>query len=84
MSEEPKLTVYSAPWCVYCHALKEYLKGKKVPFKDIDVSADQEAAKELVEKTGMSAVPVSEIGGEYIVGFDREKIDSALREHKLV
>lgn len=84
MSESSKVIVYSTPWCVYCHALKEYLKGKKVPFKDVDVSTDQEAAKALVEKTGMNAVPISEIGGEYIVGFDRERIDSALREHKLI
>jgi glutaredoxin 3 len=84
MSDVPQVTVYSAPWCVYCHAVKEYLRGKKVKFKDVDVSKDQEAAHRLVMKTGISAVPVIEIGEEAIVGFDREKIDSALREHKLV
>jgi len=77
------VTVYSAPWCVYCHAVKEYLSGKKVKFEEIDVSKDREAAHKLVMKTGMSAVPVTVIGEEAIIGFDREKIDSALREHKL-
>lgn len=78
------VTVYSTPWCVFCHAVKEYLTGKKVKFDEVDVSQDREAAHRLVMKTGMSAVPVVEIGEEAIIGFDREKIDLALREHKLV
>lgn len=84
MSETVPVSVYTAPWCAYCHAAREYLTVKKVKFKEIDVSIDQEAAHRLVMKTGMSAVPVIEIGEETIIGFDREKIDGALREHKLV
>jgi glutaredoxin-like YruB-family protein len=78
------VTVYTAPWCVYCHMAKEYLSGKKVAFKEIDVGADREAAAALVNKTGQMGVPVIEIGDDTILGFDRERIDAALRDHKLV
>jgi glutaredoxin 3 len=63
---------------------KEYLNGLKVPFKEIDVEQDHEAAKEIVEKTGQAGIPVIEIGKETIIGFDRTKIDSALRANKLI
>lgn len=76
--------VYSASWCAFCHAVKQYLTNIKVPYREIEVDKDQQAAQELVSKTGMSAVPVVQIGSEIIVGFDRERIDSALRANKLV
>ena len=79
----PQVTVYTAPWCVYCHMAKEYLKGKKVEFNEIDVGADRDTAQALVNKTGQMGVPVLEIGDATILGFDRERIDQALRENKL-
>ena len=78
-----QVTIYSTPWCVYCHMAKEYLKSKKVAFREIDVQADQEAARALVNKTGQMGVPVLEIGNEVILGFDRLRIDLALRENRL-
>lgn len=85
MANQPgQVIIYSTPWCVYCHMAKEYLKGKKVTFSEIDVGADQDAARALVAKTGQMGVPVIEIGNETILGFDRLRIDLALREHKLV
>lgn len=79
-----KVIIYSTPWCVFCHMAREYFKGKKVEFTDIDVAADQDAAREMVAKTGQMGVPVIEIGDETIIGFDRNRIDSALRTNKLV
>ena len=79
-----QVTVYSAPWCAFCHMAKEYLKGKKVDFKEIDVGADPAAARALVERTGQMGVPVIQIGDETIIGFDRQRIDLALRDNKLV
>jgi len=84
MDTTATVTVYSAPWCVFCHMAKEYLKSKGVAFKEIDVGADQAAAQALVERTGQMGVPVIEIGDESILGFDRARIDGALRDHKLV
>ena len=63
---------------------KEYLKGKGVTFQEVDIDQDQEAARTLMEKTGTAGVPVIEIGEEVILGFDRQRIDGALRDKKLV
>ena len=75
---KPKVTVYSTPTCVYCVTLKKFLEEKGVEYKEIDVSADDAAAKEMVEKSGQMGVPVVDIDGEVIVGFDRDKISSKL------
>ena len=75
---EKKVTIYSTPTCPYCKQLKSYLSEKGVTFEDIDVAADQEKAKEMVEKSGQMGVPVTDIGGEIIIGFDKEKVDAAL------
>ncbi|MFH0817111.1 MAG: glutaredoxin domain-containing protein [Candidatus Micrarchaeota archaeon] len=71
--------VYSTPTCPYCHMAKSYLKENNVIFSDIDVAADQKAAKEMVEKTGQMGVPVIEVDGKFIVGFDKEALKKELR-----
>ncbi len=72
------IKVYSTPTCGYCTMLKDFLNSKNVEFEEIDVASDQEAAKEMVEKTGQMGVPVSVIEKdgkeEIIVGFDQAKI----------
>lgn len=78
------VTVYTTSWCVYCKAVKEYLKGKKVAFNEVDVEHDQAAARALVEKTSQTGVPIIEIGNETILGFNRPAIDGALRDNKLI
>ena len=70
--------VYSTPTCAYCHALKEFLKEHQIEFEDIDVSQDQQAAEELVQKTDQYGVPVVDIDGQIIIGFDQKKIRQAL------
>lgn len=70
--------VYSTQTCPYCHMVKDYLKEKGVEFEDIDVSQDQEKAKEMTSKSGQSGVPVLDIDGKIIVGFNRDAIDKAL------
>ena len=57
---------------------KEFLKENNVKFENINVSDDQDAAEEMIEKSGQMGVPVIEVGGEIIVGFDKEKIKEAL------
>ena len=73
-----KVKVYSTPVCPWCHKVKEFLQEKKVQFEDFDVSANQGAAKEMFEKTGQMGVPVIEINGETIVGFDKNKLKKSL------
>jgi glutaredoxin-like YruB-family protein len=73
-----QVTVYSTATCPYCIRVKQFLRDNKIAYKDIDVSSDQQAADEMVKKSGQMGVPVLDIEGEIIVGFDREKITKAL------
>lgn len=70
--------VYSTPTCPYCIRAKQFLKDNNIAFLDVDVSTDQPAAEEMIKKSGQMGVPVIDIGGEIIVGFDKEKIKQAL------
>ncbi len=70
----PIVKVYSTPTCPYCEILKEFLRDKGVDFESIDVSQNQEAQDYILQKTGKMAVPITEIDGEIVVGFDRPKI----------
>jgi glutaredoxin len=58
---------------------KEFLKEKKIPFEDVNVQEDQKAAKEMIEKSGQVGVPVIEIDGQMVIGFDVNKIKELLR-----
>lgn len=73
------IIVYSTPACPYCHQLKDFLKSQSLEFKEIDVSQDQAAAQKMVEQTGQMGVPVTEIDGEFIVGFNIEKLTKKLK-----
>ena len=73
-----KVKVYSTPTCPYCKMVEEFLNEKGVEFEEVDVAADQEAAKEMVEKSGQMGVPQIEINGKIIVGFNKEAIEAEL------
>ncbi len=72
------IKVYSTPSCPWCTVAKKYLASKNVPFEEVDVSKSREAAMEMVKKSGQRGVPVIEINGNIIVGFDQTKIDSLI------
>lgn len=74
-----QVKVYSTPTCPYCIRTKQFLKDNNVVFQDIDVSSDQEAAEEMIRKSGQMGVPVLDIDGDIIVGFDKEKIKATLQ-----
>lgn len=76
--------VYSAPWCAFCHAAKQYLGNLGVEFEDRNVEQDRKYAEEAINKSGQMGIPVLDINGQIIIGFDRPQIDNALRENKLV
>lgn len=73
-----KVTVYSTPTCPYCIRAKQFLKDNNIDFEDIDVSTNQEKAEEMIKKSGQMGVPVLDINGELITGFDKEAIKKAL------
>ncbi len=78
-----KITVYSADWCAFCHAAKEYFDKLGVKYTDKNVERDPEAGLEATDKSGQRGIPVIDIDGEIIVGFDRPKIDAALKAKKI-
>ncbi len=73
-----KVTVYSTDVCPWCHKAKDWLKEHKIEFTDHNVGSDAEAAKEMVEKSGQRGVPVIDIDGKIIIGFNEEKMKELL------
>ena len=73
-----KVTVYSTPTCPFCIRAKQFLKENNVVFDEIDVSVNEAKADEMIKKSGQMGVPVLDIEGKIIVGFDKDKIKEAL------
>ncbi|MGQ9490822.1 MAG: glutaredoxin domain-containing protein [Anaerolineae bacterium] len=78
IQNQPRVIVFSTPTCSFCNAVKSYFRQKKVKFRDVDVSRDAAAARDMVRRSGQQGVPVIDIGGQIVVGFDRAKIDRLL------
>ena len=74
-----QVTIYSTPTCIYCKLEKEFLTEHKISFKVIDVSEDSQAAQQIIMKSGQSGVPVTEIDGKIIVGFDKPALKKMLK-----
>lgn len=70
--------VFTTKICPYCITLKEFLKQHNVEFEELDVAEDEKAREEMIKKSGQMGVPVVEINGEIVVGFDKEKISQLL------
>jgi glutaredoxin 3 len=75
---DKKIKLYSTPACPYCMRLKQFLRDNNINFEDVDVSNNQLEAEEMIQKSGQMGVPVVDIDGEIIIGFDKEKIKQAL------
>ena len=74
-----QVTIYTTPTCSWCQAVKDYFSAREIDFEEVDVAADVNRARELVEKTGQYGVPVIDIDGEMVVGFDQPRIDALLQ-----
>lgn len=70
--------IYSTPTCAYCKKTKEFFQQNNIKYEEIDVARDEAMAKEMVEKSGQMGVPVVDIDGQIIIGFDREALKKAL------
>ena len=75
----PKVRLFSTPICPYCFSLKRFLEEKGIEIEEIDISSDEKSAEEVLSKTKQTTVPVTEIDGEYVVGFDRKRICELLK-----
>ena len=77
MATTHTIKIYSTPTCPHCKEAKKFFQEKGLPFTDINVAEDLKARKELIDK-GQMAVPVIDIDGEWVVGFDRKKMEQKL------
>jgi glutaredoxin-like YruB-family protein len=75
---QPRVIIFTTPTCAFCNAAKRYLRERGIKFKEVDVSRDPAAARDMVRRSGQHGVPVIDIGGKIVVGFDRPKINHLL------
>ncbi|MBI1936166.1 glutathione S-transferase N-terminal domain-containing protein [Candidatus Woesearchaeota archaeon] len=75
----PLVKVYSTVTCPWCMKTKEFLKANNVKYEDINVGTDEKARNEMFEKSGQFGVPVTDINGTIIVGYDKEALKKALK-----
>lgn len=76
------ITIYSADWCAFCRAAKNYFDKIGVTYEERNVEKDPQYAQEAVQKSGQRGIPVIDIDGQIIVGFDRPRIDAAILNKK--
>jgi len=80
---DKKIIVYGAPWCGFCHIAMQYFDKLGVKYTYVDVDKQPAKGLEAVEKSGQRGIPVIDLAGDIIIGFDRPKIDTALKTHGL-
>jgi glutaredoxin 3 len=73
-----RVIIFSTPTCTHCNHAKRYLRERGVRFRDVDVSKDQAAARDMARRSGQQGVPVIDIGGRIVVGFNRSEVDRLL------
>jgi glutaredoxin 3 len=77
--KQSQVTIYGTTWCGFCHTAKDYLNQKGVAYKYIDIEEDMNAANYIVLKTNQRGVPVIQVNNEFIVGFDKPKLNTLLK-----
>ncbi len=70
-----KVKIYTTPTCPYCRMTKEYLNTKGVKYENVDVSASKENAQEMIDRSNQMGVPVIDVDGKLIIGFDKAELD---------
>ncbi|HAM96126.1 TPA: NrdH-redoxin [Candidatus Azambacteria bacterium] len=74
----PKVIIYTTPTCPYCHLAKEFFQEHNVAFEEFNVAEDEQAREEMIKKSKNLAVPVIDVDGEIIIGFDKAKLEKLL------
>ncbi len=72
------VNIYTTPTCMYCKMAKEYFQKNSIAYNEFNVQADLEKRKEMIDKSGQMGVPVITVGDEFIVGFDKKRLDTLL------
>jgi glutaredoxin 3 len=81
---DKSITIYGAEWCAFCHTAMRYLDDKGISYTYIDIDKDPTAGQEAVKKSGQRGIPVIDLAGDIIIGFDRPKIDASLKAYGLI
>jgi glutaredoxin len=81
-----KVTIYSTTWCAFCHTEMQWMDKLGIPYEAKDIEADETAKKELLDKLGgnFRGVPVTDVAGEIILGFDRPRLQAAFEKENLL
>ena len=74
------VTIYTTPTCVYCRMAKDYFKTNNVEYTELNVATDEAARNAMVEKSGQMGVPVIEVDGNIVIGFDQELLADLLKK----
>jgi len=78
---QPKVVVFTTPTCSWCRVVKQHLKKHNIRFKEVDITRDLQAARDMVRRTGQQGVPVTLIGSRPVIGFDKNEINRLLNIH---
>lgn len=73
-----KVKIYTTPTCIYCGLAKDFFKQNNVDYSEVDVSKNRAEAEEMIEKSGQMGVPVIDVDGQVIIGFDKPALKKAL------
>lgn len=73
-----KVKIYTTPSCVFCKMTKEFFAANKIEYQELDVASDVQAREEMIQKSGQFGVPVTDIGGQLTIGFDRARLSELL------
>ena len=76
--QDKKVTIYSTPTCVYCKAAKEFFEEKNIAYEEKNVAEDEKARDHMVQASGQMGVPVIDIKGNIVIGFDEKKLSELL------
>jgi glutaredoxin len=81
----PQVIIYRTSWCAFCHTEAQWLERLGIPFIEKDIEADAEANAELMAKINndFRGVPVTDVAGDIILGFDRPKLQDAIKAHNI-
>lgn len=83
----PQITIYRTSWCAFCHTEMQWLDHLGIPYVAKDIEEDAEAHKELMDKLGgedsFRGVPVTDVAGDIVLGFDRPKLQAAIQAHDI-
>jgi glutaredoxin 3 len=77
---EEKVIIYTTPTCGYCNVAKKYFRDNNIQFREVNVALDIDGLREMREKSGQLGIPVFDVGGRIIIGFEQRKIEDALKD----